>query len=495
MTKLNRILKRSSFIFGIVAILAVGVFTPISNQAQKNLFRIRFSIEVPQKSHQNVRKIAGWLQQNEFDIAGVNLDEGKIEVITNDEGLKQLEARGLRGKTQQILVAGLKQSQVDSRYYSPEKIEQKLKELNTQFPRLTQLLTIGKSLQGRPIYAIVISTTPNVDSPEFHQKPTVLFDAMHHAREIMTPEVAMDIAESLIKDSRKAPGRARETLTAMNVVVVPMLNVDGNSIVWASDNMWRKNARKENNNTFGVDINRNYPYRFSGCNGSSGSRGAQDYRGASGGSEPETQALMALAEKVRPMGSISYHSFSELVLYPFGCQGDYSGEKELIAKLGKEMADKLPTDSPLRSSHYRAGTAWEILYGVDGDSMSYMHAAHGAVAYVFEINQEFQPPYSLRDQTVRNQRAAWRHFLDQTQQHLLTIQVRDAQDRPVDAALNIVQVPHVKGERDFKTNMAGNYFKMLYPGVYTIETKSRFGKRASVQVNMTGQPQTVKITL
>jgi hypothetical protein len=185
-----------------------------------------------------------------------------------------------------------------------------------------------------------------------------------------------------------------------------------------------------------------------------------------------------------------------VVLYPFGCKGDYSGEKELIAKLGKEMAERLPTDSKNKRSTYRAGTAWEILYGVDGDSMSYLHAAHGAVAYVFEINEEFQPPYSLRDPTVAKHRAAWRHFLDQTQQNMLTIQVRDAQDRPVDATLTMAQVPHVKGERDFRTNMAGNFFKMLYPGVYTIETKSKLGKRrATVEVTMTGQPQTVKISL
>jgi hypothetical protein len=259
--------------------------------------------------------------------------------------------------------------------------------------------------------------------------------------------------------------------------------------------MWRKNSRTEGSSRFGVDINRNYPYKFGSCNGSSGNRGAQDYRGASGASEPETKALMSLADKIRPMGSISYHSYSELVLFPYGCNGDYSGEKELIAKLGNEMAAKLPSDgSPNR--FYRAGTAWDILYAVDGDSMSYFHAAYGAVAYVFEINQEFQPSYTLREPTVIKQRAAWHHFLDQTQQNLLTIQVRDAQDRPVEAALSIAQIPHVKGERDFGTNKAGNFFKMLYPGVYTIETRSRFGnKRASVQVNMTGKPQSVKITI
>jgi murein tripeptide amidase MpaA len=279
-----------------------------NNNAQNVQFRYHYSIEVPNRSQVTLRQTAGWLVANGFDVAGVSLDQGRIDVITDDAGIQALQARGLRGYSKQVLVAGAKQSQVDARYYNPEKIEAKLKQIQAQYPKLTQLLTIGKSIQNRPIFALVLSTTPNVDQAAFHQKPTVLFDAMHHAREIMTPEVVMDIAESLLTGAQKGAGRAREVLTQMNVVVVPMLNVDGNSIVWASDNMWRKNAHKEGNNTFGVDINRNYPYRFAGCNGSSGSKGAQDYRGESGASEPETQALMALAEKIRPMGSISYHS-------------------------------------------------------------------------------------------------------------------------------------------------------------------------------------------
>ena len=73
-----------------------------------------------------------------------------------------------------------------------------------------------------------------------------------------------------------------------------MLNVDGNNIVWTTDNMWRKNARGQGNNVYGVDLNRNYSYAWNSCNGSSGSTSSETYRGASAASEPETQALMKL---------------------------------------------------------------------------------------------------------------------------------------------------------------------------------------------------------
>lgn len=257
--------------------------------------------------------------------------------------------------------------------------------------------------------------------------------------------------------------------------------------------MWRKNAHSDGGTPYGVDINRNYSYKYAACRGSSGSKGAQDYHGASAASEPETKALMAIAEKVRPAGSISYHSYSELVLYPYGCQGDVTGEHALIDKLGKDMAAKLPSDRA--GSFYRPGTPWDILYAVDGDSMSWIFASFGAPSFVFEINQDFQPSYALREPTVIKQRAAWHHFLDQLQQHMLTVQVRDASGKPVQAAMNFLQIPHVKGERDFGTNVAGNFFKMLMPGNYSIETKTRDGRKTVTPVSMGDAPQTITITL
>ena len=65
--------------------------------------------------------------------------------------------------------------------------------------------------------------------------------------------------------------------------------------------MWRKNTRDNNgsggfDSGDGVDINRNYPYKWGSCNGSSGSTWAQDYRGTAPASEPETQVMMDLVK-------------------------------------------------------------------------------------------------------------------------------------------------------------------------------------------------------
>jgi hypothetical protein len=71
-----------------------------NNNAQNVQFRYHYSIEVPNRSQVTLRQTAGWLVANGFDVAGVSLDQGRIDVITDDAGIKALQARGLRGYLQ-----------------------------------------------------------------------------------------------------------------------------------------------------------------------------------------------------------------------------------------------------------------------------------------------------------------------------------------------------------------------------------------------------------
>ena len=202
---------------------------------------------------------------------------------------------------------------------------------------------------------------------------------------------------------------------------------------------------------------------------------------------------MNLADRIHPMASISYHSYSELVLYPYGCDGDHTGENALLSALGREMANRLPSDSG--RGNYTAGTPWEILYSVDGDSMGYMFGTFGAVAFTFEVNEQFQPPYELREPTVRKHRAAWQYLISQLQEKMLAVQVRDTSGRPVAADITIAEIEHTKGERDFSTNAGGNYFKALPPGTYTLRARTASGKIGTTTVAMGSKPANVSLVV
>lgn len=441
----------------------------------------RYKIPFASLSAAQVQSMTEWLVRNEFDIAGVNQDKKEVEVITDDAGIKRLEAKGIRGRVE---VGTQAQMAPDKRFLNPDTVVAKMKQIQQAYPKFARLQQIGATNQGRPVMALLISSNPAEIDPT---KPSVIIDGMHHAREIMTPEIVIDMAETILSSAfRQRNSQAQAMIEQLQIWLVPMVNPDGNNIVWTDDNMWRKNARAERGDIFGVDVNRNYPFAWARCNGSSASRSSDTYRGASAGSEPETQSIVKLAELVRPVGNISYHSYSELVLFPYGCKNDKAAEIDFMRALGTEMAQKLPRDGG--GGFYKPGRPPEILYGVDGASIDYFYGRFGAISYCFEVNTEFQPKYELRDPTVKKHRAAWSLFFNRVMSNLLTVQVIDqkTQKPAQDAEIQISGIERRGEEPQFHTNSAGYFFKVLAKNSYTVSARLADGRTAKAVVDVTG---------
>lgn len=484
--------KRILFIFLSLGIafspltIATNSFQPTVNWNEN---QHRIIVQAP-LNYQAIRQHMAWLRQNDFDIAGINWQSGQIEVITNDLGVSKLNQYRLSFNIVKTKKTGTADAvdKIDQRYLDPQKVEAKLKEISQKYPQFTRLEQIGTSNQGRPIWALLLSSTPQKNDPNYYNKPTIIFDGMHHAREIMTSEIVMDVADVTLA-VRRSNSPWNQVLDAWNIWIVPMLNVDGNNIVWTQDSWWRKNGKSENNKVYGVDINRNYAFKWNTCNGSSGSKTSDTYRGDKPASEPETQALARLGAMAFPTASLSYHSYSELILYPYGCQGSLTSEAALYQKIAGELSQILPKDSG--KGNYTPGTPWQLLYSVDGDSMGFMHSEFGALSYTFEVNQSFQPGYELRDPTLAKHRKAWSFFLQRTAQNMLSLKVSAAsrfRNAPIEATIAISSISNTQGEKPFKTNPAGNFFKVLDPGVYKITVRLADGRTKEFQIEMKGQP-------
>jgi murein tripeptide amidase MpaA len=169
-----------------------------------------------------------------------------------------------------------------------------LDSISTEYPEVVSAKwSLGWSYEGRNLWCVRVS-----DNPEQHEaeEPEILFDSLHHAREVMSSEMVLMLTAYLAEQYRAGDPEIVALLDENAVYMVPWVNPDGfvyNELTNpAGGGMWRKNRRNNGDGTMGVDLNRNYPYEW-GCDyGSSGDPGSETYRGPSAGSEPETQAMM-----------------------------------------------------------------------------------------------------------------------------------------------------------------------------------------------------------
>jgi protein MpaA len=151
----------------------------------------------------------------------------------------------------------------------------------------------GRSVEGRPLVVEMFGTGPT----------TTLVIGGVHGDEARGTEIARRLAALLRADPAAARGRV--------VAILAAANPDGA-------------ARRRRANADGVDLNRNFP----AANWRSGAAGKFGYGGPVPASEPETQAIMRLVERLRPDRVIALHSTS-----PRQVCNNYDGPAGDLARL------------------------------------------------------------------------------------------------------------------------------------------------------------------
>ncbi len=102
-------------------------------------------------------------------------------------------------------------------------------------------------------------------------------------------------------------------------------------------------------------------------------------------SEPETTGYVALAQTHRPSLAVSYHSYGEDVIHPYGCDTATTPKFHLLRDLSSDLAARIVGDGG--SNWYAYGTSSETLgYLVDGGMKDWFYGALGAPAWTIEIN-------------------------------------------------------------------------------------------------------------
>jgi carboxypeptidase T len=265
-------------------------------------------------------------------------------------------------------------------YHSAETLEQDLRNLAESKPEIAELREIGRSLENRPIWALRIGERRDSE----HK---LLFMGCHHAREWVSVEVPYLLAEHLVTNANQPP--IRQWLQKGEIWVAPMVNPDGHEFSRTQDRLWRKNRRTNVDGSIGVDPNRNYGYMWGTLNINTSSHVPSDqtYVGPRAFSEPETQAVRNLVARELFRGVITYHSFSQLILYPWGYTLEPipdSSDASTMTKLAKRMQQLIrgvhgTTYTPQQSSQ---------LYLTAGDTTDWTYGEYGIPSFTIELRPD-----------------------------------------------------------------------------------------------------------
>ena len=315
----------------------------------------------------------------------------KVETVLTERQAARLASKGVKLEVKRI--GGKAASQVLREqaaagwaayrsYSEPGGIRDEIAAVAARYPRLTKVVTIGRTVQGKPILAVKV--TRNAKQIRDGSRPSTAYMGAQHAREWITVEMTRRLLHHVLDNYGTDPAITR-LVNRTELWFIPVANPDGYDYTFTPGNrLWRKNLRDNNGDgqitaVDGVDLNRNFSYRWGWDNeGSSPDPSSETYRGPAPNSEPETRALDRLFRRVGFEFFINYHSAAELLLYGVGWQVSTPTPDDEIHKAmaGDDANPAVPGYDPDISAE---------LYTTNGETDTHMTVRYGTLGFTPEM--------------------------------------------------------------------------------------------------------------
>jgi carboxypeptidase T len=293
-------------------------------------------------------------------------------------------------------------------YLSYAEIEDSLRQLAQDYPALCKFDSLPiPTYEGNWIYGIKISDNPHIEEDD---EPGFLIDGTHHSREWACIPVVIFFADSMLSAYNVDP-EITAIINNTEIYLFPVINVDGYLYDYPAGVSWRKN-REPFAGEIGTDPNRNYP----GCSPDiAGDWGAVDeyqashrpdhtlFCGAYANSGDETRALTLYAKEHIINAYMSYHSYSELVMWPWGWTAEETPDSALHDQVGNYMADQVQS---LYGGTYGRGPIYSAIYAVSGSSCDWFYSwshwvgGRSHLSFTTELGTMFYQSVSQLDHIV-----------------------------------------------------------------------------------------------
>ncbi|XP_037882179.1 zinc carboxypeptidase-like [Glossina fuscipes] len=234
-----------------------------------------------------------------------------------------------------------------------------------EYPQIATGFNIGRSYEGRLIRGLKLSFKPG--------KKAIFIESNIHAREWITSAVCTYLIMKLL--SSRNP-EIREMAESLDWWIIPVLNVDGFVYSHEKERLWRKSRSPASPNNIGIDLNRNFSYKWElrKCADPS----SNIYSGPYSESEPEVKQLTNFIENNIPEGSIkiyiALHAAAQAVLTPWAHTKTPPRNYSQLLHAANAFA---------RASYrryrtvYRCGILGNILKLVSGTSTDWAHGKKG----------------------------------------------------------------------------------------------------------------------
>lgn len=348
-----------------------------------------------------------------------------------------------------------------------------LRDLANQYPNITRLYSVGKSVHGRELYVIEIFRHPGqhiFGIPEFK------YVANMHGNEVVGRELLLLLAKFLCENYGQND-RITSLVDRTRIHLMPSMNPDGYELSTEGDDSSAVGRKNENN----VDLNRNFPDQY----------GINEYNAVA---QPETLAVMNWTKSIPFVLSANLHGGSLVANYPFDdaakdflphhdnrMAANPAPDDQLFQFLAKTYSDahttmhEAPT-CPMFDEKFPEGitngAAW---YSVTGGMQDWNYLYAG----VFEITLEvgcFKYPHEKDLLMYWNQnREALVKYIEQAHRGVYGY-VRSS----IGTAIANASITINGGALATYSRETGEYWRLLLPGKYNV-TVEAVGYEAHVE--------------
>uniref|UniRef100_A0AAQ6A3J5 Carboxypeptidase A1 n=1 Tax=Amphiprion ocellaris TaxID=80972 RepID=A0AAQ6A3J5_AMPOC len=242
-------------------------------------------------------------------------------------------------------------------------------------PNLVSKIVIGQSYEGRPLNVLKFSTGGT-------NRPAIWIDTGIHSREWVTQASGTWFAKKIVTDYGTDPALTA-ILNNMDIFLEIVTNPDGFYYTHNNNRMWRK-TRKPNSGSscVGVDPNRNWNAGF-GLPGASSSPCSETYHGPRAESESEVKSIVDFVKSHGNMKAfISIHSYSQMLLYPYGYTRTPAKDEAELHSLAKKAITDLAS---LYGTRYRYGSIIDTIYQASGSTVDWTYNQGIKYSYTFEL--------------------------------------------------------------------------------------------------------------